>query len=61
MCWLNKHTDPPYNSTEQGAVVFFGVSTTGLLHMITSPYVLSLRRLADGSFEAVKPVITGGS
>jgi len=42
-------------------VVFFGVSTTGLLHMITSPYVLSLRRLADGSFEAVKPVITGGS
>jgi len=43
-----------------GAVVFFGVSTTGLLHMITSPYVLSLRRLADGSFEAVKPVITGG-
>jgi len=43
-----------------GAVVFFGASTTGLLHLITSPYVLSLRRLADGSFEAVKPVITGG-
>jgi len=43
-----------------GAVLFFGVSTTGLLHLITSPYVLSLRRLADGSFEAVKPVITGG-
>ena len=43
-----------------GAVVFFGTSTTGLLHMITSPYVLSLRRLADGSFEAVKPLLTGG-
>ena len=43
-----------------GAVVLFGTSTTGLLHMITSPYVLSLRRLADGSFEAVKPLLTGG-
>lgn len=33
------------------AVVFFGTSTTGLLHIITSPYVLTLRRIADGSFE----------
>lgn len=33
------------------AVVFFGTSTTGLLHIITSPYVISLRRIADGSFE----------
>lgn len=33
------------------AVVIFGASTTGLLHLITSPYVLSLRKIADGSYE----------
>mmetsp|Transcript_35727 Transcript_35727/g.70001 ORF Transcript_35727/g.70001 Transcript_35727/m.70001 type:complete len:416 (-) Transcript_35727:110-1357(-) len=42
------------------AIVFFGTSTTGLLHLITSPYVLTLRRIADGSFEAETPLITGG-
>mmetsp|Transcript_18575 Transcript_18575/g.46860 ORF Transcript_18575/g.46860 Transcript_18575/m.46860 type:complete len:405 (+) Transcript_18575:112-1326(+) len=42
------------------AVVVFGTSTTGLLHLITSPYVLTLRRIADGSFEAETPLITGG-
>ena len=42
------------------AVVLFGTSTTGLLHLITSPYVLTLRRIADGSFEAETPLITGG-
>jgi len=42
------------------AVILFGVSTTGLLHMITSPYVISLRRLADKSFEAETPLLTGG-
>jgi len=42
------------------AVVFFGTSTTGLLHIITSPYVISLRKIADGSFEAETPLITGG-
>jgi hypothetical protein len=34
-----------------GAVVVFGVSTTAMLHMITSPYVLYLRKVADGSYE----------
>ena len=34
-----------------GAVVMFGISTTALLHMITSPYVLHLRKIADGSYE----------
>ena len=33
------------------AVVFFGTSTTGLLHLITSPYILTLRKIADGSYE----------
>jgi len=43
-----------------GAIIFFGASTTGLLHIITSPYVISLRRLADNSFEADTPKLTGG-
>uniref|UniRef100_A0A7S4K9S8 Uncharacterized protein n=1 Tax=Guillardia theta TaxID=55529 RepID=A0A7S4K9S8_GUITH len=42
------------------AIVIFGASTTGLLHLITSPYVLRLKRLADKSFEAETPLLTGG-
>eukprot|EP00960_Hanusia_phi_P039364 753861-Hanusia_phi.AAC.12 len=42
------------------AIVIFGASTTGLLHLITSPYVLRLKRLADNSFEAETPLLTGG-
>mmetsp|Transcript_29374 Transcript_29374/g.69837 ORF Transcript_29374/g.69837 Transcript_29374/m.69837 type:complete len:396 (-) Transcript_29374:230-1417(-) len=43
------------------AIIFFGVSTTGLLHLITSPYVVALRRLADKSFEAETPLLSGGT
>uniref|UniRef100_A0A7S0QVI7 Uncharacterized protein n=1 Tax=Cryptomonas curvata TaxID=233186 RepID=A0A7S0QVI7_9CRYP len=41
------------------AVMAFGTAATAAAHMVTTPYVLSLRRLADGSFQAETALITG--
>eukprot|EP00292_Cryptomonas_paramecium_P030144 CAMPEP_0113716978 /NCGR_PEP_ID=MMETSP0038_2-20120614/34233_1 /TAXON_ID=2898 /ORGANISM="Cryptomonas paramecium" /LENGTH=43 /DNA_ID=CAMNT_0000644647 /DNA_START=69 /DNA_END=197 /DNA_ORIENTATION=- /assembly_acc=CAM_ASM_000170 len=40
------------------AVVGFGISTTALLHFFTKPYVLSLKRLPDDTYEMLTPSIT---
>jgi tetratricopeptide (TPR) repeat protein len=41
------------------AVLISGAAVTAVSHAVTTPYVLALRRLADGSFQAETALITG--
>lgn len=41
------------------AMTSIGAAVTATLHAVTTPYVLSLRRLADGSFLAETALMTG--
>lgn len=41
------------------AMTSVGAAVTATLHAVTTPYVLSLRRLADGSFLAETPLMSG--
>ena len=53
--WAMTPPPPPPQTFMGAAVLISGAAVTAVSHAVTTPYVLALRRLADGSFQGPAP------